>query len=637
MAAKSIIDIDVQDEKFQSFLDKFNEYQKALSELPEQWRGAVHGLGDAAKETERVKTGTESITQAFTEGVAAIASLNDGLDRLNGHLDKANKTQSELNKKSSAGRNFLNKASKDAKSLAGHLKDATSSILSWGTVLGIFSGLAGAGGLWGINRLAGNASAQRFTAMGLGTTAGGLNSAAVNYQKALGNPVATLGAIRDSQLDLSKRWQFQAMGINNPNQDPATLLPQMIRSARDIFVKNGSTQQGAEAYGLTNYFTLDDLNRFKNMSDAEIDAMVKQAQKDTQRLQLTDEQLKQWQDFNIQLDRSKIGIENTFIRGLAPLTPALGKLSDAFSGAIDTVLKSPELGKWIDGLSDGIRRFGNYLAAPEFKSDVESFMSGIERLWRLIGKVIDWVAGKTNISLDDVKAGSSMLRKDPEAQYGSSGLDKRSWFSGIADKMADDLNESRRWSNEMKSKKYDPIFEEAAKKYNLDPKVLKATAGAESSWNPNAEGPVTRSGKRAQGLMQVMPDNFQPGENPFDPRDNIMAGARVMAWAKKQAGGDVDEMLRWYNGGSRRGSKENREYAGRVNEQYRNIYGADMPGTSQSVPAMQPAQSSSNKTDQLLQQLVDDGKRRGVGGGLVVYNNTGGSAIVGSTQLGGYG
>ena len=72
--------------------------------------------------------------------------------------------------------------------------------------------------------------------------------------------------------------------------------------------------------------------------------MTKQAQKDTQRLQLTDQQLKQWQDFNIQLDRSKVGIENTFIRGLAPLTPELGKLSDAFSGAVDTVLKSPELG-----------------------------------------------------------------------------------------------------------------------------------------------------------------------------------------------------------------------------------------------------------------------------------------------------
>ncbi|PVP49742.1 hypothetical protein, partial [Salmonella enterica] len=440
MAAKSIVEIDVQDEKFQSFLEKFNEYQKALGELPEQWRGAVHGLGEAAKETERVRDGTEGITKAFADGVAALASVNDGLDRLNGNLEKATKTQTEFNKKSGGARNFLNKASKDAKSLAGHIKDATTSLLSWGTVLGLFSGLAGAGGLWGLNHLAGNASAQRFTAMGLGTTAGGLNSTAVDFQKALGNPVGTLGAIRDAQLDLSKRWQFRAMGVDNPDRDPAELLPEMIKAARDIFVRNGSTQQGAEAYGLTNYFTLDDLNRFKKMSDEEIDAMAKQAQQDTRRLQLTDQQLRQWQDFNIQLDRSKVSIGNTFIRGLAPLAPELGKLSDAFSGAIETVLKSPELGKWIDGLSDGIRRFGNYLASPEFQKDVEAFISGVERLGRVIGKVIDWISGKSDITADDIKSRSSILsdekRTDPVTSetYTPGGDDDPrvwSWLKGV--------------------------------------------------------------------------------------------------------------------------------------------------------------------------------------------------------------
>lgn len=440
MAAKSIVEIDVQDEKFQSFLEKFNEYQKALGELPEQWRGAVHGLGEAAKETERVRDGTEGITKAFADGVAALASVNDGLDRLNGNLEKATKTQTEFNRKSGGARNFLNKASKDAKSLAGHIKDATTSLLSWGTVLGLFSGLAGAGGLWGLNHLAGNASAQRFTAMGLGTTAGGLNSTAVNFQKALGNPVGTLGAIRDAQLDLSKRWQFRAMGVDNPDRDPAELLPEMIKAARDIFVRNGSTQQGAEAYGLTNYFTLDDLNRFKKMSDEEIDAMAKQAQQDTRRLQLTDQQLRQWQDFNIQLDRSKVSIGNTFIRGLAPLAPELGKLSDAFSGAIETVLKSPELGKWIDGLSDGIRRFGNYLASTEFQKDVEAFISGVERLGRVIGKVIDWISGKSDITADDIKSRSSILsdekRTDPVTSetYTPGGDDDPrvwSWLKGV--------------------------------------------------------------------------------------------------------------------------------------------------------------------------------------------------------------
>lgn len=409
MVAKSIVDIDVNDDKFVAFLEKFKEYQAALEELPEAWRVLAHGATDATKETAKAKTEGDLLAKAFSEGASAILSINSGLERLTDSLDRANKSQEDFNKKTRSSKGFLSDASKDAKSLAGHIRDATTSLLSWGGIVGLFTGVLGVGGLFGLNRLAATTGSQRFTSLGIGTSIGALDSTAINYQKALGNPTATLGAIRDSQMDLSKRWTFQAMGINNPDQDPAKLLPQMIRNARDIFVKNGSTLQGANAYGLTNFFSLDDLNRFKNMSDEEIDAMERRAQKDAKLLQITDQQARQWQDFNVQLDYSGQSIRNAFVRGLGPLTPQLSKLSDALAGAIDTVLQSPELGKWIDGLAGGIERFGNYLVSPEFTKDVGSFMSGIEKLGALIWKVYDWVVGKTDISVSDVTSGSSIL------------------------------------------------------------------------------------------------------------------------------------------------------------------------------------------------------------------------------------
>ncbi|MEY8579891.1 hypothetical protein AALM51_10085 [Enterobacter roggenkampii] len=409
MVAKSIVDIDVNDDKFVAFMEKFKEYQAALEELPEAWRGLAHGATDATKETAKAKTEGDLLAKAFSEGASAILSINSGLERLTDSLDRANKSQEDFNKKTRSSKGFLSDATKDAKSLAGHIRDATTSLLSWGGIVGLFTGVLGVGGLFGLNRLAATTGSQRFTSLGIGTSIGALDSTAINYQKALGNPTGTLGAIRDSQMDLSKRWQFQALGINNPEQDPAKLLPQLIRNARDIFVKNGSTLQGANAYGLTNFFSLDDLNRFKNMSDEEIDAMERRAQKDAKLLQITDQQARQWQDFNVQLDYSGQSIRNTFVRGLGPLTPQLSKLSDALAGAIDTVLQSPELGKWIDGLAGGIERFGNYLASPEFTKDVDSFMSGIEKLGALIGKVYDWVVGKTDISVSDVTSGSSIL------------------------------------------------------------------------------------------------------------------------------------------------------------------------------------------------------------------------------------
>ncbi|EOF9208090.1 hypothetical protein ACK2ND_004089 [Salmonella enterica] len=684
MAAKSIVEIDVQDEKFQSFLEKFNEYQKALSELPEQWRGAVHGLGEAAKETERVRDGTEGITKAFADGVAALASVNDGLDRLNGNLEKATKTQTAFNRKSGGARNFLNKASKDAKSLAGHIKDATTSLLSWGTVLGLFSGLAGAGGLWGLNHLAGNASAQRFTAMGLGTTAGGLNSTAVDFQKALGNPVGTLGAIRDAQLDLSKRWQFRAMGVDNPDRDPAELLPEMIKAARDIFVRNGSTQQGAEAYGLTNYFTLDDLNRFKKMSDEEIDAMAKQAQQDTRRLQLTDQQLRQWQDFNIQLDRSKVSIGNTFIRGLAPLAPELGKLSDAFSGAIETVLKSPELGKWIDGLSDGIRRFGNYLASPEFQKDVEAFISGVERLGRVIGKVIDWISGKSDITTDDIKSRSSILsdekRTDPVTSetYTPGGDDDPrvwSWLKGVkkffasgdvkpvdgkqADVHAKGRTIADRFNNPA-NLRYAAGYETASTRSgkfavfpSLDEGVLAAakqlqiygTKGINnihdiiSKWAPSNEnntkayiGHVVNATGRSEFEKLNLNDTRTLAKLITAMSVKEGAGSRLSEGKVIQiinnAGGHFQE--------SQKKSLQDINPSDSVRGQYLAQYGSELPGTSTSNPVVQPVQQGSGKTDQILQQILDN-QKRGHAQGLVVYNNTGGNAVVSSTQLGGFG
>lgn len=627
MVAKSIVDIDVNDDKFVAFMERFREYQSALDDLPEAWRVAAVGIGESSKQTEKAKGEAKELGAEFNAVAEAILTINSGIDRLNANLEDSNKKQDEFNKKAGQGQGFINQAKKDAKELAGHIKESTASLLSWGGIVGIFTGVLGVGGLFGINRLAATTGAQRFTSLGLGTSIGALDSTAINYQKALGNPAGTLGAIRDSQMDLSKRWTFQAMGINNPDQDPAKLLPQMIRNARDIFVQNGSTLQGANAYGLTNFFTLDDLNRFKNMSDEEITAMEKRAQQDARMLQISDQQARQWQDFNVQLDYSSQSIRNTFVRGLGPLTPQLSKLSDALAGAIDTVLKSPELGKWIDALAGGIERFGNYLASPAFTSDVESFMSGVKKLALTIMDVIGLFTGEISIS-DFAKKHSTILSNDVKTDSSGNHFVK----GGLSDP---DTPAGAKWLTRhlyswsgTAPKEYDQYFLDAANKYNVDPRWLKAIAAGESSWDQNA---VSKAG--AKGLMQVMPGNFQPGENPFDPHDNIMAGARVFSWAMQSANGDLEEALRYYNGGSRRGSAENMAYPGRIMEKYAEMYGAPKNNDATGVNSFEIAKNTS-KTNQLLQQIVDGKGGRGGSGDVVIYNNTGGNAVVTSAQLG---
>lgn len=593
----------------------------AWEENKESVSGFNNVLATSAKNTGKTHSSAELITKAWQDGVAAIGAMNKSLDRMSSNLEKANKQQSALSKGAGAAKNFLNGAGKEAKNLATHIKDATTSLLSWGAVLGVFSGIIGAGGLFGINRMAASASQQRFTAMGLGTTTGGLNASAINFQSAVSNPVATLGSIRDAQMDLGKRWIFSAMGIKNPDRDPSELMPEMIKGARNTFIHNGSTAQGAEAAGLTNVFSLDDLNRFKHMSDSEIDAMAKRAQQDSKQLQVSDQVQKQWQDFNIQLQRSGITIENSFIRGLAPLAPQLSRLSDAFSGAIDTLLNSPQLGRWIDALSDGMKRFANYLTSPEFTDDVSAFMTGLGKLAHYLGRVVDLVTGK--IGASDFLSGSGSMLNDGKVTDPKTG---KTYVPGSDDDPnVWDFLKSAKHASGVAPTIYDKDFEAAAKEFGVSEKLLKAIAGTESNWDPNA---VSKAG--AQGLMQVMPSNLRKGQDPFNPHDNIMAAARVLRDGMANSGGDVDEALRYYNGGNRRGSTENLQYADRVHDQYRKLYGEDVPG-----PEIASSGVSSGKSEVLLQQILNALTSRPPAS-VTTQADPGTTALVSSNQIGGF-
>ena len=85
----------------------------------------------------------------------------------------------------------------------------------------------------------------------------------------------------------------------------------------------------------------------------------------------------------------------------------------------------------------------------------------------------------------------------------------------------------------------DAYFEEASEKYNVDVKLLKAIAHAESNFNPNAT-----SSSGAMGVMQLMPSTAKSAY------DNIMGGAKVISQHLANYNGDVSLALAAYNAGS---------------------------------------------------------------------------------------
>ena len=93
---------------------------------------------------------------------------------------------------------------------------------------------------------------------------------------------------------------------------------------------------------------------------------------------------------------------------------------------------------------------------------------------------------------------------------------------------------------------YDDIIAEAAARYDLDPDLIRAVMRAESAFNPMVVSPAG-----AQGLMQLMPDlAAELGvQDPFDPRDNIMGGARYLRWLLDRNRGNIPMTLAGYNAG----------------------------------------------------------------------------------------
>jgi len=94
--------------------------------------------------------------------------------------------------------------------------------------------------------------------------------------------------------------------------------------------------------------------------------------------------------------------------------------------------------------------------------------------------------------------------------------------------------------------RYDALIKEASQKHGVSFAILKAIVKVESDFNPKA---VSKKG--AMGLMQIMPENFKSlrVKNPFNPRENIMAGAWYFKQLLNRFDGKLHLALAAYNAG----------------------------------------------------------------------------------------
>ena len=342
MATKSVIEIDVLDEKFQTFAKEFEKIKKSLANFPSDWN------------------------KSNIAGVKSTQAIGKG-------LDDAKKKQDNFNKSIKDGGEALKKVASITANIARDMANAAFSIGKFFAYGSLASG-------FGLGALASSVSDKRRTAQGLGITTGELRSAET-YGSRYIDPLQVLGKLADIKSDVRQQYKLGVLGVNNiQGKNPAELLPETLTKARDLFKQFGGQKSPLESLGVTDIIDYDSLRRLAGLSKEEFQDFIDNLKKGNQQFKTFDKLDKAWQDFWVKLNETSQKLQITLIDILAKLPEPLSKLSEAVAEAIKTFLSHPELQKWLDDLVIGIKNFATYLVSGEFVKDIDKFWGILKRI-----------------------------------------------------------------------------------------------------------------------------------------------------------------------------------------------------------------------------------------------------------------
>lgn len=374
MTFKSVLDIQINDQQFAAFSEKFTKYSEMLAKTPDAWAGV----------NKEMKTSFESVAAALL----AHKELTDEAERSQQNLEDSSHRVSK----------FWSDTAKSAKSVAGSIKDGAASLLKWTAAGTIFSGLLGVGSLFGLDALAGSVGNTRRTSLGLGTTYGEQKAFGLNFDRVIDSD-AVLGGVNTALHDAQQRSALYGAGLTQSDivgKDTAQVSVALLSKVKTLVDQTDPTLLGQLQSSRkldTLGFSLETLERLRATPRGELNEYSRSYEHDRTQLGLDPVRQKAWQSFQVQLDRAGQKIENVFVDSLgrAHVPEALDKLSDAFSTAIQTLVKSPEVGKMLDSLAGGIKGFASYMADGKLEKDLKEFGTNVGLAAEGVVRALKWL------------------------------------------------------------------------------------------------------------------------------------------------------------------------------------------------------------------------------------------------------
>jgi hypothetical protein len=402
MAVRSILEIEINDSAFRAFQDKFNAYQAQLKELPGEWGKVSQTMAGLSGIMQKMETASKAgPSNAMMVGKVTVDT-----------------------KKIAADYALLwTGISKSSHFFLYDVIGATQHLTKWTALTGVFAGLLGAGGLFGISRLAMGAAGQRQSAMGLGVSTGQYSSFIVNAGTLTSDPAGLLSKFSESFYGQGARSDFASAfgsGIGSRMQGKnaesffADILPDLKRKLDTV--PEAQLGNYLKSSHLANRgIDVETARRIRAMSTADVGALSGRLATDAAAMNMPDEATKKLQELDTKLLETWNILSADVETKLTPLTPSLTKLTDSFGkfadkalekgGSFDVVLKeaASDIGWLADqlGTDEGRAKLLEFakdaaVAAVTFEVLAKAIgsataVSSAYGAWKVVAGVLTWV------------------------------------------------------------------------------------------------------------------------------------------------------------------------------------------------------------------------------------------------------
>lgn len=375
-----VLQIPVDDSQFQAFLETFQKFkleaadvpnamadiERAIDRLPEHLRPGTEALEEAA----------EGAADALEDADVAGGGSGGGSGGGGGRKGGGKRRGSSSRKREAAVALDWVLAGTGAKRFASTISGATRDLARWEKLTGVFAGLLGAGGLYGLDVLAAGASRRRQESAGYGLSTGELASFQTNYGR-LGDTSGVLAGLSGAETDFAKRQPLQSLGVDPRGKNSLAIFGEILPKLKSIADHTDPRTFGPaiQARGLDKIgIGVEMMRLIRSLPDEEVASLSANARRDANVLGIPDDVAVKWQELNTALHKAGARFQTVIADELVQLTPGLTHLSETATGLFDKLLARKELATFLKRTNDGLVQFAGDVGSKASQDKIKEFL-----------------------------------------------------------------------------------------------------------------------------------------------------------------------------------------------------------------------------------------------------------------------